>query len=73
MIGGDLWVVWSFEHQAWWKPGKWGYTPDLSAAGRYSEAEARAIEHKANRYSKVIEERALPLSDALRDGPPKGA
>lgn len=46
----DMWVVWSEEHGAWWGPGRVGYYTSLMRAGRYTEAEARAIEAKANRY-----------------------
>ena len=46
----DAWVVWSEEHGGWWRPGRSGYTPSLELAGRYTEAEAVAIEAQANRY-----------------------
>ena len=36
-------VIWSFEHDQWWGPNHSGYTPDLSAAGRYYAPEAGAI------------------------------
>lgn len=36
-------LVWSNEHAKWWGPGKTGYTPLVSNAGRYSRAEALAI------------------------------
>jgi hypothetical protein len=61
----DLWVVWSFEHDGWWRPGGWGYTPLLKEAGRYTEAEARTIEANANQHHKIRQEIALPLSEAL--------
>ena len=34
------WVIWSYEHRAWWKPGDMGYTTDFEQAGRYTQAEA---------------------------------
>lgn len=34
------WLVWSNEHQAWWRPGLLGYTTEIIAAGRYSLEEA---------------------------------
>jgi hypothetical protein len=46
----DYWVIWSEEHGAWWMPGRAGYVTSLERAGRYTEAEAIAIEMKANRY-----------------------
>lgn len=36
-------LVWSNEHRGWWRHGGWGYTPDLSRAGRFSRANALAI------------------------------
>jgi hypothetical protein len=71
MPGFYPFVVWSFEHDAWWGPGRIGYTRDLAAAGRYSEAEARAIAEDANRYRQTEYERALSLVDAMESGPPQ--
>jgi hypothetical protein len=53
-------VLWSEEHGAWWGAVEWGYTRSLLAAGRYSEADARKIADDANRYSKTLQEVALP-------------
>lgn len=36
-----VWLVWSNEHTAWWKPGCLGYTADAEKAGRYTLADAR--------------------------------
>jgi hypothetical protein len=58
------WVVWSFEHDAWWAPARWGYTPDLAKAGHYSQTEAQAIEARANVVH--INELAMSLDDARR-------
>jgi hypothetical protein len=63
------WVVWSFEHNAWWRPHRWGYTADVHEAGRYTEFEAKVIELHANIVR--IHERAMPLEEALRSGPPR--
>lgn len=35
-----LYLLWSNKHEAWWKPGAWGYTNVQSEAGRFTEAEA---------------------------------
>ena len=32
----QLWLIWSVEHSAWWKPAQIGYTIKLSEAGRYA-------------------------------------
>lgn len=66
MTDADAWVVWSFEHDAWWGPARWGYVRELAQAGRYSEAEAREIEARANRYVATPHEKALSLADARR-------
>lgn len=70
----DAYVIWSFEHDAWWRPGRMGYTPELDAAGRYTKAEAEEIVADANRYSgsRHPHEAALPLSAALLSGRPAG-
>ena len=36
-------VIWSFEHEAWWRPNKRGYTDQLNEAGRYTAEEAGMI------------------------------
>jgi hypothetical protein len=41
-------VIWSFEHEAWWAPERRGYTEDLDQAGRYDDAEAHEIVANAN-------------------------
>ena len=33
-------LIWSWEHDAWWRPARRGYTEDVAEAGRYTEAEA---------------------------------
>ena len=59
-----LWLVWSYEHDAWWRPNACGYTPHLYEAGLYSEEKALEIEREANRYTKPgkLNERAIPLA-----------
>ena len=63
------WVVWSFEHAAWWGPDHRGYVRELAQAGRYSELQALRIEHDANLA--VPHELAMSLADAERRGPPR--
>jgi hypothetical protein len=36
------WLIWSNEHQMWWKSNSAGYTADMMCAGRYSLEAARA-------------------------------
>lgn len=37
------WLIWSRDRNAWWRADRAGYTLELADAGRYSEAEVRAI------------------------------
>jgi len=64
----DPWVIWSFEHDAWWGPHGWGYVSSLAQAGRYTEAQAREIEARANIVHR--HECALSLADAEEHGVP---
>jgi hypothetical protein len=67
----EPWVVWSFEHDGWWGPGRFGYVRELAEAGHYTREEAQRIERQANEYTPVVNERALPLAEAEVSGPPK--
>lgn len=44
----SVFLIWSQEHGAWWNPNRAGYTTSMIRAGRYTEAEARAISDSAN-------------------------
>jgi hypothetical protein len=39
----EIYLIWSNEHRAWWKPGRMGYTTGLRGAGRYTRQQAIAI------------------------------
>lgn len=43
-----LFVIWSAEHNAWWRPDHNGYTSSLKDAGRYERDEAARIVRNAN-------------------------
>jgi hypothetical protein len=40
----DAWLVWSYEHNAWWGPEWAGYTTNVLRAGLYTQAAATQIE-----------------------------
>jgi hypothetical protein len=61
-------VIWSFEHAAWWRPGGYGYTPHLEEAGRFTGDQAAAIVAQANLYQPEEHERLLLEEDAQRLG-----
>lgn len=41
-------LIWSHEHQAWWKPRQIGYTTDVAQAGLYSPGETFEILTKSS-------------------------
>lgn len=46
--GEKLYLIWSNEHNAWWRPNSQGYTHSIAAAGRYSLKEAISVSNQAN-------------------------
>lgn len=66
MSTARVYVIWSFEHDAWWRPARCGYTPDLAEAGRYSEHDAFGIVAEANRYTPIPHEMAIEAARAER-------
>lgn len=44
----EVWVIWSNEHEAFWRPDSAGYCCDIKGAGRYSFQEAFEICNGAN-------------------------
>lgn len=59
-------LVWSFEHGRWWRPGERGYTPNFEEAGRYTLEQAQKICAKANYLG--INEAIVPLGEHTLDG-----
>ncbi len=47
MNDDELYLVWSNEHEGWWKPGGWGYSRGLTEAGHFSRSQALEICRKA--------------------------
>lgn len=48
--------IWSFEHNAWWRPNWCDYTPHIELAGIYSKEIAEVICMDANAHGKINEE-----------------
>ena len=57
-----MFVIWSLEHQAWWRPDRRGYTCDLSEAGHYTREDAAAIVADANLVPGVFHECMIPVT-----------
>lgn len=47
-MDNEKWLIWSNEHEAWWKPNGNGYTNDRSLAGLYSLSDAIMYLKSAN-------------------------
>jgi len=62
------WIIWSFEHKAWWMPLSRGYTEKVENAGKYSYEEAVKIVTSANAYGR-INEAMLPEVSNVRTAP----
>lgn len=57
------WLIWSIEHNAWWKAGHNGYTEMREEAGRYSFDAAITIVSQANKYRRFT----VPNEAMVRD------
>ena len=44
-------LIWSFEHEAWWKPAAHGYTKEKALAGRFTLEKALEYCQDANKAS----------------------
>ncbi len=58
-------VIWSHEHQAWWRPDCCGYTQEVSEAGKYTKAEAGNIVASATPHGIEV---IVPVFSAERHG-----
>ena len=50
-----LYAIWSFEHEGWWRPDRFGYTGHKEEAGLYLEDEAIDIVRAANMGGDICE------------------
>lgn len=62
----QLWLIWSLEHRAWWRPNRNGYTRWRDTAGRYTYQQALEIVRDANAHidkSDTPNESMVPLNE----------
>ena len=59
-------LIWSHEHEAWWRPGALGYTTEITEAGRYTGSDAMVPVLNDVLHNEI----AIPEATALKLGPP---
>lgn len=60
-------LIWSYDHNAWWRPNECGYTERIEEAGRYTASTAGRIV-----TSSIFLERVAIIEKVATDqGPPK--
>ena len=63
-----VFLIWSIEHTAWWRPHALGYTTDIFQAGLYSRDVAVGIVRLATRdWGRPPNEIAVPLDSLPKD------
>ena len=62
-MSDEKYRIWSFEHDAWWRPNWYGYTENIEEAGIYEEKVAHGILFDANLFGKINEE-MRPVTNA---------
>lgn len=64
-----MYLIWSNEHNAWWRPDGKGYTRVIENAGRYSREDAMKISRGLNfegwNYSRIPDELPILEADAI--------
>lgn len=63
----DLVKIWSFEHDAWWRPNSQGYTTSEAEAGLYEREEAEEIVRQANYGGQLNEEIVEVVTPPLKE------
>ena len=64
----DDYVIWSWEHRAWWRANREGYTESLAEAGHYTFDEAAEI---TVGHIPAGEEVAMCYAEAQQRGKPR--
>lgn len=60
----DQWLIWSNEHNGWWRANEAGYTKLRSEAGRYGFERASVIVARANAH---LSDKDRPYEAMVRD------
>ena len=60
----NLFLIWSYQHEVWWRPGSYGYTWDIAQAGLYEKVEAEKIVDNARGEEAMLP--ARPTLSAFR-------
>jgi hypothetical protein len=58
----DRYLVWSNEHQMWWRPSHGGYTGYIEEAGRYEQDVAVQIVANATLDGQLVHNRTDPVT-----------
>ncbi len=61
MMPDTVYLIWSIEHGAWWRPDRRGYTRHLDEAGRYPHVDALEILDDANGQGRLCHECLIPV------------
>lgn len=67
-IKGKYWLIWSIEHNAWWRENEQGYCFNTFEAGKYTFKKAYTICNRANFYlsgSENLKEIMVPSQELL--------
>lgn len=63
----DLVKIWSFQHDAWWRPDSCGYTNDEASAGLYERRQAEEIVRQANHGGTLNEDIVELVQPSLKE------
>jgi len=66
-VANDRVKIWSFEHDAWWRPDSRGYTTQEADAGLYERKEAEEIVKHANYGGSLNEEIVEIVTPPLKE------
>ena len=71
MSEARIWLVYSREHEAWWRPASAGYTMSIAEAGRYTKAEAArhctSVDRMSDGQTKEFTHLAPEVADRIEE------